>query len=201
MYTFTILGFLILLACLLVGLLSPKLISRIFKKEVPSRKYILSRIGGATLLVFIFLVILTPSAEEKIEKKSNDSLEVVDKFEKNEEETNSYTVVNKEELVFVENHWIVVESLSNLESNLENLAKQYKEENCKKDCNVSVFDDKRAADLDFQYGKISDPKDLEEWKEKNYVFVADHLLAFLDFNNNFLHFPLKDWFYKELNSR
>ena len=42
------------------------------------------------------------------------------------------------------------------------------------------------------------PQELQTWKTKNYVFVADHLVGSITFDEGFSEYPLRDWYYKEL---
>lgn len=81
--------------------------------------------------------------------------------------------------------------------------------NCKKSCNVSIYDDKKAFDLDVEYTKmLSYDYTVEQrtaWKEKNTVFLADHLVATVGYGDKagwgfgaYKEYPLKDSYYKEL---
>lgn len=75
---------------------------------------------------------------------------------------------------------------------------------CKKKCNISLFDDKRAFELDAEYTNkmLSYEVTVEEreaWKKKNTVFLADHLVATVgDGFGPYTEYPLRDSYYREL---
>lgn len=88
------------------------------------------------------------------------------------------------------------------EEKLKKLALEIKSQKCKKECNISFFDIKSASDLDDAYTKLTTITEQNAWKSKNYVFVAEHLLGYLEFSTNeFLYYPYKDWYYKELKAK
>lgn len=96
--------------------------------------------------------------------------------------------------------------ISSNETDPEGLAKEV-QKTCKKQCNISLFDDKKAYELDAEYTKMTsnldtNPNDVKKWKEDNYVFVGDHLVgqvgySFGDYND----YPLRDWYYEELKAK
>ena len=75
---------------------------------------------------------------------------------------------------------------------------------CKKQCDISLYDDKKAFELNDQYDKMmgtsgTTPSDLQDWKKKNYVFVAEHLIGQVGYSfGPYDDYPFKDWYYKEL---
>lgn len=75
---------------------------------------------------------------------------------------------------------------------------------CKKKCNISLYDDKKAYDLDTEYTNKMLSYDVtveerEAWKKKNTVFLADHLVATAGYSfGPYSEYPLKDSYYKEL---
>lgn len=109
-----------------------------------------------------------------------------------------YEKVNYENNPTVENFWYLYSGADKTKETIEKIAKEIKEKECKKPCNISIYDDKKAVDLDLEYQKTRDMAEATNWKEKNYVFVADHLLGFQEFGTDtFAYYPYKDWFYKE----
>ncbi len=109
-----------------------------------------------------------------------------------------YERVSYENNPTVENFWYLYSGTDKTKETIERIAKEIKEKQCKKPCNISIYDDKKAVDLDLDYNKIRDMAESTKWKEKNYVYVADHLLGFLEFSTNmFAYYPYKDWYYKE----
>jgi len=100
----------------------------------------------------------------------------------------------------VENFYYLYTGTDKTKEVVENIARKIKASECKKPCNISLYDDKKAIDLDLQYNQISDINEAKDWKEKNYVFVANHLLGYLEFEGDgiFIYYPYKDWYYKQL---
>lgn len=78
---------------------------------------------------------------------------------------------------------------------------------CKKSCNINIYDEKRAFELQHQYDTMmSDPNtqpvDLQEWKKKNYIYVAEHYVGSVEFSTGiFDDYPFKDWYYQELKGQ
>ena len=80
------------------------------------------------------------------------------------------------------------------------------QKSCKKQCNISLFDDKKAFELDAEYtNKMMSYNvtvaEREAWKKKNTVFLADHLVATVGYSfGPYAEYPLKDSYYRELKS-
>jgi len=89
------------------------------------------------------------------------------------------------------------------ETNPKGIAEEV-QKSCKKKCNVTLFDDKKAYDLDSEYTNKMMSYDVtvaerEAWKKKNTVFLADHLVATVGYSfGPYSEYPLKDSYYKEL---
>jgi hypothetical protein len=94
----------------------------------------------------------------------------------------------------VENYHYLYLGEDKLEESLTKVAIDIKKNNCKKQCNISLFDNKKAYETDRnKVGKLA---------SKDYVFVADHLIGYLEFSTDaFLYYPYKDWYYDELKSK
>jgi hypothetical protein len=108
-----------------------------------------------------------------------------------------------EELPTVENFTFYYSGEDKSEKYLESLTRKIKSEVCKKPCNINLFDDKKAAELDNEMRTIKSETEEKEWKRKNYVYVADHYPAYLEFEGDgiFFYYPYKDWAYDELKSQ
>ena len=99
--------------------------------------------------------------------------------------------------------------------NLELISREIKSKICTKECNIELYDDRKYYEMDRRIGKEEDActdrfamiggsqyKDcLETVTKKYYVKVADHLLGFLGFDEEFTYFPRRDWQYKELGGK
>lgn len=78
------------------------------------------------------------------------------------------------------------------------------QKSCKRQCNITLFDDKKAFELDTEYTNKMMSYDItvaerEDWKKKNTVFLADHLVATVGYSfGDYSEYPLKDFYYKEL---
>lgn len=113
-----------------------------------------------------------------------------------------YEIVSSEKSKAVENYWLLLKSEDRSKQTLEEFARGFTKEKCGKECTVSLYDDIKALNLDRDYymltGTLSTkPEDLENWKKKNYVYVADHLIGYLSFDI-YQEYPFKDWYYKQL---
>lgn len=75
---------------------------------------------------------------------------------------------------------------------------------CKKPCNIDVYDDKKAYDLNALYDEMmgkstTQQSDLTNWKKTNYVYVGDHYIGGINFElGTYDEYPFRDWYYKEL---
>jgi hypothetical protein len=111
----------------------------------------------------------------------------------------SYEVVKKESNSAVENYKVLISVGEDGKAVATEVRKS-----CGKPCNISVFDDRKALDLQIEYdtmmGDVSTPVSApQDWKNKNYVFVADHLVGAIDFDSDeWSKYPYKDWYYKQL---
>ena len=112
----------------------------------------------------------------------------------------SYQVLSRQENKTVENIAVLI---SSSDTNAEAIAMDVKK-TCKKPCNIDVYDDQKAYDLNAHYDKLmgestTQPEDLTAWKQANYVYVGDHLVGSVDFETgSFNDYPFRDWYYKEL---
>jgi hypothetical protein len=118
---------------------------------------------------------------------------------KNETKKLSYEVVKKDVNSTVENYKVLIPAGEDGKA----VAMEVKK-SCSKPCNIAVYDDRKAVNLEIEYekmmGDINTPIEApQEWKKKNYVYVADHHVGYIDFETgNYKEYPYKDWYYKEL---
>jgi len=84
------------------------------------------------------------------------------------------------------------------ESTVTQVALGLRQEYCKKMCIINIYDDKTAFELDLQRVTITSQDKMKEWNKKNYVFVADHYLGYLDAvqNASFSYYPFHDSYYQ-----
>lgn len=146
---------------------------------------------------FVVLAVLIGSsnkdAKKSFEAGRNDAIQ----------EDKQYERLNYEDVGNVENLDILFKGDDKSKENIEKVAREIKKDQCKKPCNISIFDDKQALELDLAYRKLTSGAEMDAWKQKNYIFVADHLLGYLEFEGEgiFFYYPHKDWYYKELKAK
>ncbi len=114
----------------------------------------------------------------------------------------SYKILEQSDNGSVENYKVLVNSGDEGKA----IALEVKN-TCSKSCNIDVYDDKRALELQKEYDSMmgsldTQPADLQAWKTNNYVFVADHFLGYMSFDTDeFMEYPYKDWYYRELKGQ
>lgn len=116
-----------------------------------------------------------------------------------EESVINYEILESSANPTAENFYILI-SLSDIsEENINLLVNFINENECKKKCNILVYDDKQAYILDKQAEEINSISEKTAWEEENYVFVAEHLVAlrYFDVDTHWMY-PFKDWKYEEL---
>lgn len=125
------------------------------------------------------------------------------------------TQVDYENLALVENFSFEVKTEDYSEANLQEIALKLREENCKRDCNIDLYDDAQAHELwkelealqaqwfnemmaqgkNYQYVEQKEAL----WNQENYIFMADHYIAWLIFDSDEIWlYPFRDSKYKEL---
>ena len=112
---------------------------------------------------------------------------------------NHYEIVDKKDNGNVENYKVLIKTGYDAKATIVEVKKE-----CKKPCNIDIYDDRQALVLQKEYDAMmgtlnTKPQDLQTWKQKNYVFVADHLVGYVSFDTgDYQEYPYKDWYYKEL---
>jgi hypothetical protein len=81
---------------------------------------------------------------------------------------------------------------------LASIAWGLRQSNCKALCIINIFDNKSAYDRAMTKDALTSNTDIKEWNKKNYVFVADHFLGYLDAvqDASFAYYPLHDGYYR-----
>lgn len=109
----------------------------------------------------------------------------------------TYDVLGKTSDKVIENYAVLAKSGTPKE-----IAEEVKKK-CTKQCNIDVYDDSNAfvkyKEYQLLLGDLSKQKEVTQWKQDNYVYVADHLVGSIEFETQiFKEYPLRDWHYKEL---
>ncbi len=111
-----------------------------------------------------------------------------------------YEIISKVEDKVDENISVLIKAG---ETNPKGISEEV-QKSCKKQCNVTLFDDKKAFELDAEYTNKMMTYEVtvaerEAWKKKNTVFLADHLVATVGYSfGPYSEYPLKDSYYREL---
>jgi hypothetical protein len=168
--------FFVSLLLLPVLIIKPSLLNK-SKLGPTSRKRTLLIFGGITLLLLV--VSISTATPRK-----------------------GYKILSTEKLNTVENIDVLI---TDTNSDPKKIAEEVKT-TCSKPCNISVYDDKKAFELQDQYDQMmklstTEIGDLDEWKAKNYIYVADHLVGYMEFSEGYYNdYPYKDSYYEELKN-
>lgn len=159
----------------------------------------LAIIGGSILFVLI-LIGASTSSSNKQESEQSPKPAKQEVAETSPSPKLDYEILDRVENKLDENISVLINSG---EENPKAIADEV-QKTCKKKCNISLFDDKKAFDLDAEYTNKMLSYDVtveerEAWKQKNTVFLADHLVATVgDSFGPYTEYPLKDSYYREL---
>lgn len=105
---------------------------------------------------------------------------------------NTYDILGTNHYPTTENYCVLIKNITIQKDTLQNFVDKFRQENCKKQCNIDIIDDKSAYPLIYKY-----PLD-----GADYLLVADHLVASSSFDYNSVQlYPLKDSLYKELGGK
>lgn len=113
-----------------------------------------------------------------------------------------YEILDKNENKTVDNYKVLI----NPGDDGKAIAMEVKK-GCNKPCNIDIYDDKHALELQREYDAMmgtldTQPQELQAWKLKNYLFVADHLVGYVDFESgSYQEYPYRDWYYDELKGK
>jgi hypothetical protein len=153
----------------------------------------LRKIIIGTLLIIIVLAILKFSSDNKT---ANQSVQPASKDEKTEAKLD-YLLIHLDKNGRVENYEILIQSGAYGKAAALDVKKQ-----CKKPCNIFVYDSAKAQQLQREYDEISDGASATIWMQENYVYVADHLVGNIDFETGeYTAYPYRDSQYRELGGK
>ena len=155
------------------------------------------------VIVLVLFAIFSPSDSKNKEDNSVATNTDVAKVQETPTQAPSqqvaeYEQLSYEELATIENFTYLYSGNDKSEEYLKSVLNEIRENNCKKPCNISLFDDRKAANLDSEMKNIRNETEEKEWKSKNYVYVADHFPAMWEFEGIFFYYPYKDWLYDSL---
>lgn len=108
-----------------------------------------------------------------------------------------YNVVYNENAGNDQNIMVNVNPSNDAQPTATVIALDVKKKNCSDKCNIGLYDDLRALQLQHDYLKNAVNYTAQEddaWAKKNYVFVADHYVGEIQFElpNDFSYFPFKN---------
>lgn len=107
-------------------------------------------------------------------------------------QSTQYEIVVNEDNSNVQNIDALLLSTDTSEGSVTNDIAEIKENECKKRCNISLFDNKEALELDGEYRTLTDSDEMTAWKAEHYDFVADHLLGYMMVDNETVdYYPYK----------
>jgi hypothetical protein len=115
-------------------------------------------------------------------------------------EVKAFEVVNVEDRGIVQNVRVYVTSKEVSEEKMNEMANSIKSSHCTKQCNIDFYDTKKAIELKSEFDKlyVGEASALEAWKQKNYMYLADHNLAYYYFDvEELVMYPLKDAQYEK----
>lgn len=194
----------IFISLFLLGLVSSiavcKWPAKFLKNRVPSEaKKIKIGLISSTIILFVLFGVSSDTSKTN-SKNTQETKTTITPQDTSGTDKPLYEKFSYQEMATVENHVFIYYGQDKSEKYLENLTRQIKMDVCIKPCNIALFDDKKAAELDAQMRTITNEVSEKEWKRKNYVFVADHLPAYLEFEGDgiFFYYIYKDWAYREL---
>ena len=153
---------------------------------------------GKKIIIFVVCFIVFAAAANS----SNPSQNELKNTEPKKAVVLPYEKLGYENLALVENFYYFVSAVDKSEENLERVAKEIKTRECQKDCNILLYDNKKAYDLDREREALVGGEALSEWDSENFVFLADHNIGMLEFFGEiFMPYPLKDGpLYNELKA-
>lgn len=167
-------------------------------------------LGGLTgLLIFSFFILITKYMPPRYyvapvtSKNTLTDLNTLGAQVVTTDNSANYELLGSNSLSNVENYYYLYKGDDVSVNKMQEVSIELRAKNCKKACNISIYDDKRAYEIDMDYFKLTDPSEQEQWKKDNYVYVANHLLEWVPAGkvNDFMYYPYKDAYYQELLSK
>jgi hypothetical protein len=114
-----------------------------------------------------------------------------------------YTKLGYRESPDIQNFYFLYSSQDKSKDTLAKLANQIRKSDCIKLCIINFYDDMHAYTVDMERINITIPQVMDDWNQRNYIFVAEHYLGYSgpDANASFAYYPFKDWFYHQSTSQ
>lgn len=110
-----------------------------------------------------------------------------------------YRQLEHEEFPKEENYYFLYFSADTSQKTLTKTALYLKKNLCKKSCTINFYDNIHAYILDRSRVNITSDSNMQTWNDENYIFVANHYLGYLSFNQpSFSYFPFEDNYYTKL---
>jgi len=187
------------IATLLVGIINPKIVLR---KHKNPRKLNVIIIFSVIATIFFVLGVLTSPESKQGNIKSTQKTEVIESSDGllSQEELDSlgYELLRVEKLKLVNNYDYLVTDpkISISEEALTLGANSIRKHICEMKCNITLWDNKVASQLELEEAKLIEEWKFEEadaWALKHRDFVAEHMVAFLSFEVDVLMmYPWKE---------
>lgn len=149
---------------------------------------------GVVIVIFVLSIMGAAGDNKKTEPAPTQTArQEAAQEQKVPEEKPEYQIAFRDENNRVENYELLITPGADGKAAALDVKKQ-----CKKPCNIYVYDDSKAQKLEREYADISDADSTTAWKKKNYVYVADHLVGSIDFETGeWQGYPYRDFYYRE----
>jgi predicted nucleic acid-binding Zn ribbon protein len=103
------------------------------------------------------------------------------------------TQLGYEKAKTIENYYILIQTDDLSESNLETIAKKVKSVMCQMPCNINLYDNTTAYDIEMEIDRLTNQGEFDEVKNletKNQQLLSEHVVGFLSFDGNvFMYYP------------
>lgn len=130
------------------------------------------------------IINIVPVGISKRRNIKNDEHALLDK--------NTYEILGTNHYPTTENYCVLIKNISIQKETLQKFADKFRQEYCKKQCNIDLVDSKTVYPLIYKY-----PLD-----GADYLLVADHLVASSSFDYNSVQmYPLQDSQYNKLGGK
>jgi hypothetical protein len=186
--------------------------SRWSKLRFPEKAFV-------TISIFLILIFITRKIEKSEINSGNYSQDKPDSLKEKKDEKHdsayyTYEILEDQTLPTLDNYFILLRVKENKRTLVEKAMLDIKKKICDAEgrkCNINAYDTKKAYEWDRLIEKeemaIPLEKDykteMNKIESKYYVYVADHLIADISFNNGdyVSPYPYRDWRYKELGGQ
>lgn len=165
------------------------------KKKLTLKELIIG-LGFWVVVIFVGISIFN----SKKDTEPNVDTKSIPSEQENTQESSAIEQLSYEDRPTIENFTYLYTGEDKSEEYLKKLLDDIREANCKKPCNISLYDDRDVANLDKKYSTLTSQEEMTTWKQNNYVEVANHFPAMWSFEEIFFYYPYKDWYYDELTT-